>query len=105
MSGSRALARARHAGEPRRLGSCALAAARRAVEAELAAIDLACSRFRADSSLSRLNAGAGRPVRVGPLLFEAIAVALRAAALTDGIVDPTIGRGADPRRLRPRLRG
>jgi thiamine biosynthesis lipoprotein len=70
----------------------ALAAARRAVEAELEAIDLACSRFRADSSLSRLNAGAGRPVRVMPLLFEAIAVALRAAALTDGIVDPTIGR-------------
>ena len=70
----------------------ALTAARRAVEAELEAIDLACSRFRADSSLSRLNAGAGRPVRVMPLLFEAIAVALRAAALTDGIVDPTIGR-------------
>ena len=45
------------------------------------------------------------PVRVGPLLLDAIAVALRAAALTDGIVDPTIGRGADPRRLRPRLRG
>ena len=69
----------------------ALAAARRAVETELEAIDLACSRFRADSDLSRLNAGAGRPVQVGPLLFDAIAVALRAAALTDGIVDPTIG--------------
>ncbi len=70
----------------------ALAAARAAVEAELAAVDLACSRFRSDSDLSRLNAGAGRPVRVGALLLEAIAVALRAAALTDGIVDPTIGR-------------
>jgi thiamine biosynthesis lipoprotein len=70
----------------------ALAAARRAVEAELDAIDLACSRFRADSDLSRLNARAGRTVRVGPLLLEAVTVALRAAALTDGIVDPTIGR-------------
>jgi FAD:protein FMN transferase len=73
-------------------GPGALAGARAAVEAELAAIDLACSRFRADSELSRLNAGAGRPVRVGARLLEAIAVALRAAALTDGIVDPTIGR-------------
>jgi thiamine biosynthesis lipoprotein len=70
----------------------ALAAARAAVEAELAAVDLACSRFRADSDLSRLNAGAGRPLRVGALLLDAIAVALRAAALTDGLVDPTIGR-------------
>jgi thiamine biosynthesis lipoprotein len=69
-----------------------LGAARRAVEAELDAIDLACSRFRADSELSRLNARGGRPVRVGPLLLEAVGVALRAAALTDGIVDPTIGR-------------
>ena len=70
----------------------ALASARAAVEAELAAIDLACSRFRPDSDLSRVNAGAGRPVRVGELLLDAIEVALRAAALTGGIVDPTIGR-------------
>jgi FAD:protein FMN transferase len=70
----------------------ALAAARATVEAELAVIDLACSRFRPDSDLSRLNAGAGRPVRVGARLLDAIAVALRAAVLTDGIVDPTIGR-------------
>ncbi len=70
----------------------ALPAARLAVEAELAAIDLACSRFRADSDLSRLNSRAGRPVEAGPLLLEAIAVAIRAAALTDGLVDPTIGR-------------
>jgi FAD:protein FMN transferase len=69
-----------------------LAAARAAVEAELAAIDLACSRFRPDSDLSRVNAGAGRPVRVGALLLDALDVALRAAALTGGIVDPTIGR-------------
>ncbi len=69
----------------------ALARARAAVERELAAIDLACSRFRQDSELSRLNANAGRPTRATPLLIEAVDVALRAAELTDGDVDPTLG--------------
>jgi thiamine biosynthesis lipoprotein len=69
----------------------ALDDARAAVEDELASIDLACSRFRDDSELSRVNAAAGRPTRIGPLLCEAIAVALRAARLTEGMVDPTIG--------------
>ncbi len=68
-----------------------LADARARVEDELAAIDGACSRFREDSELSLVNAAAGRPTRIGPRLCEAIAVALRAARLTDGIVDPTIG--------------
>jgi thiamine biosynthesis lipoprotein len=70
----------------------ALGGARAAVESELTAIDLSCSRFRDDSELSRLNAMAGRPVPVGPLLIEAVLVALRAAELTDGAVDPTIGQ-------------
>jgi thiamine biosynthesis lipoprotein len=69
----------------------ALRSASVAVEFELAQIDLSCSRFREDSDLSHLNAMAGRPMSVGPLLFEAIVVALRAAELTDGAVDPTIG--------------
>jgi len=69
----------------------ALPAARRAVERELAACDLACSRFRDDSELTRLNRAGGRAVRVSRLLFEAIEAALRAAALTAGAVDPTIG--------------
>lgn len=69
----------------------AMAAARSAVEAELAAIDLSCSRFREDSELSRLNAGAGRPTAVTPLLLEAIGAALRAAELSNGAVDPTVG--------------
>ncbi len=55
---------------------------------DLAAIDLAASRFRADSELSRLPAG--RAVSISPLLTEALAAALRAALLTDGIVDPTV---------------
>jgi thiamine biosynthesis lipoprotein ApbE len=69
--------------------------ARGAVERELAAVDLACSRFRADSELSRANHAEGRAVSVGPLLLEALEVALRAAALTDGDVDPTVGRALE----------
>ncbi len=59
---------------------------------ELDAIDRACSRFRDDSDLTRVNAHAGGPpVPVAPLLVEALQVALRAAELTDGDVDPTVG--------------
>jgi thiamine biosynthesis lipoprotein len=72
-----------------------LASARKAVEAELAAIDLACSRFRADSELSRLNDRPGRPVQVSALLFDALALALDAASVTDGDVDPTLGRALE----------
>jgi FAD:protein FMN transferase len=69
----------------------ALAQARAIVERELAAIDRTCSRFRADSDLTRVNEAGGRAVRVDALLVEAVGVALRAAELTDGDVDPTIG--------------
>ena len=73
----------------------ALDAARAAVERELATIDRTCSRFRADSELSAVNARAGRPTQVSPLLVEALEVALRAAELTDGDVDPTVGRALE----------
>ncbi|HEY3827806.1 MAG TPA: FAD:protein FMN transferase [Solirubrobacteraceae bacterium] len=73
----------------------ALDAARGAVERELATIDRACSRFRADSELSGVNARAGRPTQVSPLLVEALEVALRAAELTEGDVDPTVGRALE----------
>jgi thiamine biosynthesis lipoprotein len=69
----------------------AMASARAIVERELEGIDRACSRFRADSDLQRVNARAGRFVPVGELLIEAVEVALRAAELTGGDVDPTIG--------------
>jgi FAD:protein FMN transferase len=69
----------------------ALAGARALVEHELAAIDRTCSRFRGDSDLTRVNEAGGRAVRVDALLIEALRVALRAAELTDGDVDPTIG--------------
>jgi FAD:protein FMN transferase len=62
-----------------------------AVERTVDAFDRACSRFRADSELSACNRAGGHPVRVSPLLLEAVEAGLRAAALTDGDVDPTVG--------------
>jgi thiamine biosynthesis lipoprotein len=69
----------------------ALPEARARVEEELGAVDRACSRFRADSELERLNASAGRFMTVSPLLLEALQAGLRAAWLTEGAVDPTLG--------------
>ncbi len=73
----------------------ALESAREAVERELALIDKACSRFREDSELTRMNRSAGRAFSAGPVLFAALEVALRAAELTDGDVDPTVGRALE----------
>jgi thiamine biosynthesis lipoprotein len=69
-----------------------LDAARSVLDAELAAIDATCSRFRADSELSRACATGGHPVPVSPLFAEALAAALAAAELTDGDVDPACGQ-------------
>jgi FAD:protein FMN transferase len=66
-------------------------AARAILNDELDAIARAASRFSADSELSMANGACGTRVPISPLLHEAIAVALRAAALTDGAVDPTLG--------------
>ena len=60
--------------------------------AELRAMDRACSRFRSDSELWRVNHARGRRVPVSPLFADALAVALAAAAVTDGDVDPTCGQ-------------
>jgi thiamine biosynthesis lipoprotein len=57
---------------------------------EVAALDDACSRFRDDSELSRLNDRGSS--MVSPLLFAAIEAALAAAAKSDGLVDPTVGK-------------
>ncbi len=70
----------------------ALPAARRLADAELAAVDLACSRFRADSELSALNAADGVTIGISELFADLLGEALRAARLTDGAVDPTCGR-------------
>jgi len=68
-----------------------LAVARDAVEQVLTEVDLAASRFRPDSELTRLNAAAGEWTEIGPMLTHALRVALDAAAWTDGLVDPTVG--------------
>jgi FAD:protein FMN transferase len=73
--------------EPRRLE-----AARAIADVELAAVDRACSRFRPDSELSRLNAAGGAVTSVSELFAELVEAALRAARLTDGDVDPTCGQ-------------
>jgi thiamine biosynthesis lipoprotein len=48
------------------------------------------SRFRPDSELSLLNAAAGRPVTVGPVLWAVVQAALAAAEWTNGLVTPTV---------------
>ncbi|HET7420653.1 MAG TPA: FAD:protein FMN transferase [Candidatus Dormibacteraeota bacterium] len=60
--------------------------------AEVRRIDEACSRFKPESELSRLNRAAGTTVKVSPVLQEALLAALLAADMTDGLVDPTVGR-------------
>jgi thiamine biosynthesis lipoprotein len=69
-----------------------LGRARAALDDTISTFDQACSRFRDDSELCALNRAAGRPVRVSSLLLEAVAAAIRAARLTDGDVDPTVGQ-------------
>jgi thiamine biosynthesis lipoprotein len=71
--------------EPARLDE-----ARAILTADLDDVDAACSRFRPDSELCSLSSS-GRATELSPLLAEAVAVALRAARLTDGDVDPTVG--------------
>jgi thiamine biosynthesis lipoprotein ApbE len=65
--------------------------AQRILSSQLGAIDLACSRFRDDSELSALNRAGGCPMAVSDLFANAIEVAIRAAVITDGAVDPTCG--------------
>jgi thiamine biosynthesis lipoprotein len=66
----------------------ALPEARQVLEGDLAEVDAACSRFRPDAEIRALKGGRQA---ISPLLAEAIGVALRAARLTDGDVDPTVG--------------
>ena len=85
----------------RALGTTALVAVRRpeslelaraVLEAELEAVDRACSRFRDDSELVQLNRAAGEEVIIGLYLLRALEAAVTAAAVTDGAVDPTVGK-------------
>lgn len=67
--------------------------ARRIADRLLADIGAACSRFDADSELSRLSSDPRieRGVEVSPLLASLLATALSAAEQTSGRVDPTLG--------------
>jgi len=69
-----------------------LGAARAVVQELVDQFDQACSRFRKDSELSALNRSRGSVCPAGPLLLDALGAALRAAQLTDGDVDPTVGQ-------------
>ena len=68
-------------------GASALAEIERLFETR----DRIFSRFRDDSELTRVNAAAGRPVRVSPVFAEMLSLALEAARETAGLVDPTFG--------------
>ncbi len=69
-----------------------LADARREVDAELDAIEAAASRFRPDSEISALATAPGQPTEVSDVLADLLDAALAAARMTDGDVDPTVGR-------------
>src|SRR5579863_5663786 len=63
-----------------------------AVDAEIFRLDLAASRFRPDSEISRVQDRAdGQAVLVSDSLAEVAGVALAAARWTGGLVDPTVG--------------
>ena len=70
----------------------ALAPAAMELVALLADVDAAASRFRSDSELTRANRLAGRPVPVSRLLLDLVEAALGAARVSEGAVDPTLGR-------------
>ena len=61
-----------------------------AIERLFTALEAALSRFRPDSDLERLNRSEAEAVIVSPFLATALEDALRAAAATDGLFDPTI---------------
>jgi FAD:protein FMN transferase len=62
---------------------------------EIAEMDVAASRFRPDSEVRRLSVHGCTAVRVSPLLFEAVAIAVAVAEWTGGAVDPTVGRSVE----------
>ncbi len=53
-------------------------------------VEASLSRFRPSSELCYLNAHAGQWVRVMPMLFEVVRVAVQAADMTGGLVNPLI---------------
>jgi thiamine biosynthesis lipoprotein len=68
-----------------------LRAARELVTGYLAEVDVAASRFRPDSEVSRIARSDVDVHAVSPVLRDLLEAALTAAAETDGGVDPTLG--------------
>jgi FAD:protein FMN transferase len=60
-------------------------------------IESRCTRFNHNSELMRLTARAGLPVRVSPIVFEAVRFALSVAEETGGAFDPAIGHRMEAR--------
>jgi FAD:protein FMN transferase len=69
----------------------ASASERRTIERLFGERERIFSRFRPDSELNRVNAEAGRPVRVSQSFAEMLGVALEAKRETSGLVDPALG--------------
>ena len=81
----------------------AVPVARAVADTELAAVDQACSRFRPDSELSRLNAAGGGPRRQRPVRADPRRGAARGPA-DRRRRRPDLRRAAGRHRLRPRFR-
>ncbi|GAB3594826.1 FAD:protein FMN transferase [Angustibacter peucedani] len=73
----------------------ALAPATQIARRHLDALARAAHRALPQAEVHRLPCAAGEPVAVSPLLARVIGAALKSAARTDGLVDPTV---ATPRR-------
>ena len=61
-----------------------------AIESLLRGYDIALSRFKPESELCALNSDPRATVPASPLLCSAISAALAAAAISGGLVDPTL---------------
>jgi thiamine biosynthesis lipoprotein len=72
------------------IGDRTFDAAARGVRATFDREDRRCSRFRADSELSRVNRNAGRVSVVSAPFADVVGAALRGAAETAGAFDPTL---------------
>ena len=69
-----------------------LDAARALVDAETVRVEEASSRFRADSELVRITDELAAGTQISETLADLLRAALMAAQLTEGAVDPSLGR-------------
>jgi FAD:protein FMN transferase len=72
------------------MGPSAADRAVQVVEETFAAGEHRFSRFRADSELARVNAGAGSAVTVSPPLADLVRFSLQQAVLSRGLFDPAV---------------